>query len=111
MTSLIDAALLAQGTAPNPKAQNLYLFLVILTMGFMFYFAIWRPQQKRAREQEALTKSLKQGDKVVTSSGIVGVIVGIREKTVAIRSADAKFEVLKSAVSEVIERSEGPAQS
>ena len=47
---------------------------------------------------------LKPGDKVLTNGGILGTIVTIREKTLSIRSEDTKFEVLKSAVSEVTER-------
>lgn len=53
---------------------------MIAIMGFMFYFALWRPQQKKAKEHEALVKALKPGDKVVTSSGICGVIVSVKTR-------------------------------
>ena len=80
---------------------NLFpLFLML----FALYFAIIRPQQKRQKAHEQLLKSLKAGDKVNTTSGIVGVVVGVKDKTVSIRSADTKIEVLKSAVSEITER-------
>ena len=42
---------------------------------------------------------------VVTSSGILGVVLGVSEKTVSIRSADTKLEILKSSVSEILEKS------
>jgi len=77
---------------------------LLLIMGFMFYFAIWRPQQKKAKQHETLMKALKPGDKVVTASGICGVIVSVRDKTVSLRSSDAKIEMLKSAITDVIER-------
>ena len=48
--------------------------------------------------------SLKSGDKVVTSSGIVGVVITVKDKTVSLRSADAKMEVTKSSVTEILER-------
>jgi len=77
---------------------------MILVMVFVFYFILIRPQQKKAREHDKLVKTLRSGDKVLTSSGIVGTVVGIKEKTVSVRSADAKLEFLKSAVTEITER-------
>jgi preprotein translocase subunit YajC len=80
-------------------------------MGFIFYFLIIRPQRVRARQQENLLKSLKRGDKVVTGSGIIGIVISVQEKTVSIRSADTKLEILKSAVSEITERSGAESSS
>jgi preprotein translocase subunit YajC len=53
---------------------------------------------------EKTLKALRAGDKVVTSSGIVGVVLSIKDKTVSIRSAETKLEILKTAVAEVTER-------
>ncbi|MCD6339269.1 MAG: preprotein translocase subunit YajC [Verrucomicrobia bacterium] len=80
----------------------------IILMGLMFvmmYFVLIRPQQKKAKQHEELLKTLKPGDKVVTSSGICGVIISIKERTVSLRSADSKLEILKSAVTQVLEKS------
>ena len=93
------------GTQPDPRAQTLTMIGTLVLMGVMFYFLLIRPQRVRARQQEQLLKALKPGDKVVTTSGIFGVVVSVKEKTVFIRSADTKLEVLKSAVSEITERS------
>jgi preprotein translocase subunit YajC len=107
MSIIALSSLLAVGeTQPDPKAQLLGPLGMFVIMGLMFYFALWRPQQKKAREHAALLQALKKGDEVVTSSGICGVIVSIKEKTVCLRSEDAKLEVLKSAVSDVVKRSE-----
>lgn len=76
----------------------------ILLMVFVFYFIFIRPQQRKAREHDLLVKTLRSGDKVLTSSGIVGIVVAVKEKTVSIRSADTKLEVLKSSVSDITER-------
>ncbi len=88
-----------------------YTVGMLLFMVFIFYFLIIRPQRVRSRQQETLLKSLKAGDKIVTSSGIIGIVVGVKEKSVSIRSADTKLEVLKSAVTEVTERSGGESSS
>lgn len=76
----------------------------LVLMVFVFYFVFIRPQQKKAKEQERLLKGIKPGDKIVTSSGILGVVLSVKEKTVSIRSADTKLEILKSSVSQLTER-------
>ena len=71
------------------------------------YFMLIRPQQKKAREQANLMKSLKRGDKIATSGGILASVVSVGDSTVTLRSADSKFEVRKDAVTEILERSTG----
>lgn len=79
-------------------------FGMLAIMMVMFYFVLIRPQQKRTKQLQELLKSIKPGDKVLTGSGIVGVIVTVKEKTVTLRSADSKFEVTKAAITEISER-------
>src|SRR5262245_53819628 len=95
-------------TTPNPNATNMMLMgMVVLTFVAMMFITN-RAQSKKAREHDALLKSMKPGDKVVTTSGIMGVVVSVKEKSISLRSAESKLEVLKSAVSGIIER-EGEA--
>jgi preprotein translocase subunit YajC len=90
--------------APNPTAQMLNTVLIMGGMVVLMWLMIFRPQQKRAKELEAMLKALRAGDKIVTSSGIVGVVLSLKDKTLSIRSNDTKLEILKSAVAEVTER-------
>lgn len=99
------------GTQTNPTAQMLQMVGTFAVMGVMFYFVLIRPQQKKAKDHALLLKALRPGDKIVTSGGILGVVVSVKEKTVAIRSADTKMEVLKSAVSEITEKASGTPES
>ena len=69
----------------------------------MLYFVMIRPQQQRAKQQVKLLGALKSGDKVVTSSGIVGIVITVKDNTVSLRSADAKMEVTKSSVTQILE--------
>jgi preprotein translocase subunit YajC len=92
------------GSAQNPTAQTLNFFLMMGVMVVMFYFVLIRPQQKKAKEHAALLKSVKPGDRVVTSSGLVGVVLTVKEKTLTLRSADAKLEITKAALAEITER-------
>jgi len=105
MTLSAPNTLLAQGQ-PGQQAPPLWTNLPLLgLMVAVFYFALIRPQQKKQKEHAQLLKSVRPGDRVVTSGGVVGVILTVKEKTATIRSADAKFEITKSAIAEITERS------
>jgi len=93
------------GTPPTPAQQLLGSpIILIVLMIVMMYFIMIRPQSQRAKQQAKLIESLKPGDKVVTTSGIVGVVVTVKDKTISLRSADAKMEMTKSSVVEILER-------
>ena len=107
-------ALLAMGPQPGqsgPGTPWYIQFFPLLLMVFVFYFVFIRPQQKKAKDHSNMMKAIRSGDKIVTSSGIVGIVVAVKDKTVSIRSADTKLEVLKSAVTEITERSGEPSPS
>jgi preprotein translocase subunit YajC len=93
------------GTQPDPRAQMLQTFGMLFFMIVIMYLLMFRPQQKRAKMHAEMIRNLKAGDRVVTNSGILGVVVTIKDKSVSLRSADTKFEVLKSSISEVLEKS------
>jgi preprotein translocase subunit YajC len=103
---------LAPPATPGQQAPPAWVNMVPLALlVVVFYFALIRPQQKKAKEHAALLKAVRAGDKIVTSSGIVAVIVTVKEKTLTIRSADAKFEITKSAIAEITERSGEASES
>lgn len=87
-------------TAPPAWTSLVPIGLIFL----MLYLLLIRPQQKKAKEHSLLLAKLKVGDKVTTSGGIVGTVVSLKDKSVALRSADSKMEILKSAVAEVTEK-------
>lgn len=93
------------GTTPNPTGQLVSTFGFMAIMFAVFYLLLIRPQQKKAKEMANMLKSLKAGDKVVTSGGIVGVVMTVKERTVILRSNDTKMEITKGAVAEITERS------
>ena len=68
----------------------------------IFYFLLIRPQQKRQKEHQRLLSDLKTGDKVVTSSGIHGLIANVKDTTFLVKIADnVKIEVDKNAIASV----------
>src|SRR5438128_3962194 len=90
------------GQQPYPGWTNLVPLVLLVVV---FYFALIRPQQRKQKEHAQLLKTVRPGDKIVTSGGIIGVVVTVKDKTLMLRSADAKFEVTKAAIAEISERS------
>lgn len=103
--------MLAQATVPDERARMLQTFGLMIFMALAMYLLMFRPQQKKAREHAQLLKTVKSGDRIVTAGGILGVVINVKDKYVSIRSADSKLEVLKSSISEIIERSSAAAES
>lgn len=94
----------APGPAPNPLMQMLPMLLIF---GAIMYFFMIRPNQKREKERREMLASLSKGDKVVTSGGICGLIVGLTDKTVVLRVGEdrnMKMEFLRGAISQVTSR-------
>jgi preprotein translocase subunit YajC len=78
--------------------QLLPVFLIIA----VFYFLLIRPQQKRQRQLQETVASLKNGDRVITNGGIIGVITMVKESTFLIRSADKTIlEVARTAIADI----------
>ncbi len=71
----------------------------------IFYFVLIRPQQKKAKQQAEMLKTVKSGDKIVTTSGIIATVITVKDDSVSVRSADAKLEITKGAIAEIRERS------
>jgi preprotein translocase subunit YajC len=94
------------GQSTAPAWTTMVPFALMIAV---FYFLIIMPQQKKAKQHAQLLKNLKAGDKILTSSGIIGVVITVKDKSLSIRSADTKLEILKSAVTEVTERSSDAA--
>lgn len=84
----------AQGTGgAGAILQMLPMFLLIFAM---FYFLILRPQMKTQKEKKALIESLKKGDKVITSSGLLGVITNVHKDIATVQIADnVKVKITK----------------
>ena len=93
--------ILAQGQQPKPWT-NVVMFIPIIAMVVFMMFS----QKKKAKQHAALLATIKSGDKILTTSGIIGTVVSVKEKEkiVTIRSADAKLELTLSSVADITER-------
>lgn len=83
----------AQGVNPIMNLFPLVLIFVI------FYFLLIRPQKAKDKEHKKMLAQLNKNDEVVTSSGIHGTIINVKDKTVVLRIDDnVKIELEKNCI-------------
>ena len=71
----------------------------IVAIFLIFYFIVFRPQRKRQKALQEMLKNLRNGDKVITSGGIYGIVAGMKEDRVHLRVADqVKIEISRNAI-------------
>ncbi|MEX2367030.1 MAG: preprotein translocase subunit YajC [Pseudohongiellaceae bacterium] len=89
----------AQTTAPAAAPDPTFQFIILGGFVLIFYFIIWRPQAKRAKEHKALVESISKGDEVLTSGGMLGRITRVDEHYVVIQVADnVELKMQKSSI-------------
>jgi preprotein translocase subunit YajC len=92
--------------APSGQAGgglSVLLFQVALIFG-IFYFLIIRPQRRQRMQHEKLLAGLQKGDQIVTSGGIVGEVVHLKDNEVTIRSGESKLVVMRANIANVVSR-------
>jgi len=99
LTLLADAAPAAGAAAPPFNPTPIVYMVCIFAI---FYFLAIRPQSQRQKQLDAMIKAIKTGDKVVTASGIHGLVSNVKETTVILKIADnVKIEMDKSSIGSV----------
>ncbi|MFA6408568.1 MAG: preprotein translocase subunit YajC [Gammaproteobacteria bacterium] len=95
----IANAYAADAAAPAPQGSLLSMLPLFLILIFFMYFMVIRPQMKRAKEQRTLVGSLKVGDEVLTTGGILGRIEKINNDFILLAvSENMNIKVQKNAV-------------
>lgn len=82
-------------------------FIPLILMFVIFWFLLIRPQQKRAKQHKQMLAELKRGDRVVTSSGIIGRILEIDDEQVLLESAESKIRVTRGAIGALVQTRAG----
>jgi preprotein translocase subunit YajC len=82
--------------------SSLGMFLPMIIVMGIFYVMLILPQQRQRKKTQAMLAALKNGDKVVTTSGIYGTVNGIDGDTVILKIADqVKIRIARSAIAQV----------
>ncbi len=101
LVNVVSSLLYAQAAAPvtTETAPVWMQFVPILVIFAVFYFFMIRPQSKKMSEQKKFIDSLKNGDQVITQSGILGKITGLNENLVTLEiSNGVNIKIMKSQV-------------
>jgi len=77
MSLFISDAIAAPAAAGPSGGFDMILMIVIFVA--IFYFMIFRPQSKRAKEHKTLMSSMRKGDEVLTNGGLLGKIAKISD--------------------------------
>src|SRR4051812_48511378 len=98
----------AAGAAEQSPFGMLGAILPFALIFVVFYFLLFRPQQKKMKDHRAMISAVKRGDRVVTSGGIIGVVTKVvDDNELQIEIAEGvRVRALRSSISEVLTRSE-----
>ena len=90
--------------AKAPGGNFMTLLVPFALMFAIMYFLILRPQRKKEKDRLHMIANVRKNDRIVTSGGVHGVVVSVKEKEVLIRvddDKDVKLKIDKSAVTSI----------
>jgi preprotein translocase subunit YajC len=86
-----------QAQTASPLASPLFVMPIIFAI---FYFLVFKPQKDQEKKHQQMLNNLVKNDEVVTTGGIHGTIVGVKDKSVILRVDDnVKIEVERNCIS------------
>jgi len=85
---------------PTAQGNPIVSLFPLIFIFVIFYFLLIRPQKRKEKDHKAMLGKLNKNDEVVTSSGIHGTIVNVKDKTLTLRIDDnVKVEIEKNCIS------------
>jgi len=103
MLSFFVSNAYAAETATTPQGGGMSFVLMFAIFFLFLYFMVWRPQSKRAKEQQNMLTALNKGDEVMTAGGMLGKISKITDQYIALAIADnIEITMQKSSVVSVL---------
>jgi preprotein translocase subunit YajC len=90
------------------SGQGIAQFIPLILIFIIFYFFLIRPQQKRVKDHKAMVESLKRGDEVITSGGIIGIVDRVMEddRIEVTISENTKVQIIKSTITSLLKKEE-----
>ena len=85
------------GASAQPGGGGFPLMIMLVVFVAFMYFGVWRPQNKRTKEQRELVNSLTKGDEVMTAGGILGRIVKVSDNYVVVAISDTSEITMQKA--------------
>ncbi len=96
------AATATDDAAANPGASMLMTFIPLALMLVILYFLMIRPEKKRAKKMKEMLDNLQVADEVVTTGGIIGRVLSVKDDTVLIETGGdrTRLRVLRTSIAE-----------
>ena len=90
------------------SGQGIAQFIPLILIFVIFYFFLIRPQQKRVKDHKSMVESLKRGDEVITSGGIIGVVERVMEddRIEVIIGESTKVQIIRSTITSLLKKEE-----
>ena len=88
------------------RGQGIAQFIPLILIFVIFYCVLIRPQQKRVKEHKEMVSSLKRGDEVITSGGIIGTVDRVMEddRIEVILTDNVKVQIIKSTITSLLKK-------
>ena len=88
------------------SGQGIAQFIPLILIFVIFYFFLIRPQQKRVKDHRTMVSSLKRGDEVITSGGIIGIVERVMEDDrIEVKLSDnVKVQIIKSTITSLLKK-------
>ena len=83
-------------------------FVPLILIFVIFYFFLIRPQQKRVKDHKTMVESLKRGDEVITSGGIIGIVDRVMEddRIEVTIGENTKVQIIRSTITSLLKKEE-----
>ncbi|HBE03234.1 MAG: preprotein translocase subunit YajC [Spirochaetes bacterium GWF1_41_5] len=102
----------AQAQAGQSPTNPLMQFLPLIIIFIIFYFLLIRPQSVKQKEIEKKRAALEKGDRVITSGGIYGKVVKIKNDVIVLEvSNNVNIEVARTFIANVLEKEQNKGSS
>jgi len=90
------------------NGQGIAQFIPLILIFVIFYFFLIRPQQKRAKDHKAMVASLKRGDEIITSGGMIGTIDRVMEddRVEVSIGENVKVQIIRSTITSLLKKEE-----
>ena len=88
------------------NGQGIAQFIPLILIFVIFYFFLIRPQQKRVKEHKSMVETLKRGDEIITSGGIIGTVDRVMEDdTIEVTLAEnVKVKIIRSTITSLLKQ-------
>lgn len=99
MTAFSFLALAQQTEAPARQGSFLTALIPFILVFVIFYLLIIMPSRRRQKKHQEMVQQLKPGDKIVTTGGIYGTVMGIEKDKIELKIAsNVKIDITRNAV-------------